>query len=140
GATATRALGRWRPTPFFVFGGLFWIGVSLLALSVQACCDLGQHAAVVERLRASLLHPRHPAADLPGAGSPYYSPYALAEGVLARLFGLSGWETVRLAAPVNLLVVLLGLNAFVKRFTANRWASTVALALLENAVGHGTAR
>ncbi|WP_435245782.1 hypothetical protein [Streptomyces sp. NRRL F-5630] len=130
GATATRALGRWRPTPFFVFGGLFWIGVSLLALSVQACCDLGQHAAVVERLRASLLHPRHPAADLPGAGSPYYSPYALAEGVLARLFGLSGWETVRLAAPVNLLVVLLGLNAFVKRFTASRWASTVALALM----------
>ncbi|WP_129287313.1 hypothetical protein [Streptomyces sp. GZWMJZ-114] len=130
GATATRALGRWRPTPFFVFGGLFWIGVSLLALSVQACCDLGQHAAVVERLRASLLHPRHPAVDLPGAGSPYYSPYALAEGVLARLFGLSGWETVRLAAPVNLLVVLLGLNAFVKRFTANRWASTVALLLL----------
>ncbi|MFJ4436737.1 hypothetical protein [Streptomyces sp. NPDC088923] len=130
GATASRALGRWRPTPFFVFGGLFWIGVSLLALSVQACCDLGQHAAVVERLRASLLHPRHPAADLPGAGSPYYSPYALAEGVLARLFGLSGWETVRLAAPVNLLVVLLGLNAFVKRFTASRWASTIALALL----------
>nr|WP_239096319.1 hypothetical protein [Streptomyces sp. SID11385] len=67
---------------------------------------------------------------MPGAGSPYYSPYALAEGVLARLFGLSGWETVRLAAPVNLLVVLLGLNAFVKRFTASRWASTVALVLL----------
>ncbi|WP_433340822.1 hypothetical protein [Streptomyces sp. CA-253872] len=130
GATASRPLGRWRPTPFFVFGGLFWLGLSLLALSVQACCDLGQHAAVVERLRASLLHPRHPMADLPGAGSPYYSPYALAEGVLARLFGLSGWETVRLAAPVNLLVVLLGLNAFVKRFTASRWASTVALALL----------
>ncbi|EDY45835.2 integral membrane protein [Streptomyces sp. SPB074] len=69
-------------------------------------------------------------ADLPGADSPYYSPYALAEGLLARLFSLSGWETVRLAAPVNLLVLLLGLNAFVKRFTASRWASTVALALM----------
>ncbi|MFI6873192.1 hypothetical protein ACIBL6_07125 [Streptomyces sp. NPDC050400] len=127
GATALRGGRFWRPTPFFVFGGLFWLVMTLAYWRVPMCCDFGQHAAVVERLRANLLHPRHPMADLPGAGSPYYSPYAVAQGVFARLTGLAGWEVVKLAGPLNLLVLLTGLNRFVRVLTPRQWAPVLAL-------------
>ncbi|MCH0566899.1 MULTISPECIES: hypothetical protein [unclassified Streptomyces] len=127
GATALRG-GRFRrPTPYQVFGLLFWLVMSLASWRVPLCCDAGQHAAVVERLSAHLLAPRHPMADLPGAGSPYYSPYAVAEGVLARLTGLGGWEMVRLAGPLNLLVLLTGIGRFVRVLTPRPWAPVLAL-------------
>ncbi|MYU22053.1 hypothetical protein [Streptomyces sp. SID8352] len=127
GATALRGGRLWRPTPFQAVGLLFLLVMTLAHWQVPMCCDAGQHAAVVERLRASLLHPRHPMADLPGAGSAYYSPYALAEGVFARLTGLGGWEVVRLAGPLNLLVLLTGLNRFVRVLTPRPWAPVLAL-------------
>ncbi|OSZ58577.1 hypothetical protein OQI_20910 [Streptomyces pharetrae CZA14] len=129
GATALR--GRvWRPTPYQVAGFLFWLVMSLAYWRVPLCCDAGQHAAVVERLKDDLLRPRHPTADLPGAGSPYYSPYAVAQGAFARLTGLSGWEAVRLAGPLNLLVLLTGLNRFVRVLTPRPWAPVLALAAM----------
>jgi hypothetical protein len=128
GATALRRGRVWRPTPYQVFGFLFWLVMSLAYWRVPLCCDAGQHAAVVERLKADLLHPRHPTADLPGAGSPYYSPYAVAQGAFARLTGLGGWEVVRLAGPLNLLVLLLGLGRFVRVLTPRPWAPVLALA------------
>jgi hypothetical protein len=127
GASALRGGHRWRPTPYQVFGFLFWLVMSLAYWRVPLCCDAGQHAAVVERLKADLLHPRHPMADLPGAGSPYYSPYAVAQGVFARLTGLSGWETVRLAGPLNLLVLLTGIGRFVRVLTPRPWAPVLAV-------------
>ncbi|POX44317.1 hypothetical protein C3489_36625 [Streptomyces sp. Ru71] len=127
GATALRGGRLWRPTPYQAVGFLFWLAMTLAYWRVPQCCDAGQHAAVVERLRADLLHPRHPMADLPGAGSPYYSPYALAEGVFARLTGLGGWEVVRLAGPVNLVVLLTGLGRFVHTLTPRPWAPVLAL-------------
>ncbi|NEB79259.1 hypothetical protein G3I40_29175, partial [Streptomyces sp. SID14478] len=130
GASALRGGRFWRPTPFFVFGGLFWLVMTLAYWRVPMCCDFGQHAAVVERLKASLLHPRHPMADLPGTGSPYYSPYALAQGLFARLSGLAGWEVVKLAGPLNLLVLLTGLNRFVRTLTSRQWAPVLALAAM----------
>jgi hypothetical protein len=139
GATALRGGRTWRPTPYFVFGGLFWLVMSLAYWRVPMCCDFGQHAAVVERLRADLLHPRHPMADLPGAGSPYYSPYAVAQGVFARLSGLSGWETVKLAGPLNLLVLLTGLNRFVRALTPRQWAPVLALLFMTVLWGTRTA-
>ncbi|MEV6751738.1 hypothetical protein [Streptomyces sp. NPDC051214] len=127
GATALHGRGRWRPSPYVVFGGLFWVVMSLAFWRVPMCCDFGQHAAVIERLKADLLHPRHPMADLPGAGSPYYSPYAVAQGVFARVTGLAGWEVVKLAGPLNLLVLLTGLGRFVKVLTPRQWAPVLAL-------------
>ncbi|MFF4830846.1 hypothetical protein [Streptomyces sp. NPDC001315] len=128
GATALRGGRAWRPTPYQVFGFLFWLVMSLAYWRVPLCCDAGQHAAVVERLKAHLLHPRHPMADLPGAGSPYYSPYAVAQGAFARLTGLSGWAVVKLAGPVNLLVLLTGIGRFVRVLTPRPWAPVLALA------------
>ncbi|MER5212899.1 hypothetical protein ABT063_20555 [Streptomyces sp. NPDC002838] len=130
GATALRGGRRRRPTPYQVFGFLFWLVMSLAYWRVPLCCDAGQHAAVVERLKDGLLHPRHPMADLPGAGSPYYSPYAVAQGAFARLTGLGGWEVVRLAGPVNLLVLLVGIGRFVRVLTPRQWAPVLALAAM----------
>ena len=130
GATALRGGRIWRPTPYQVFGFLFWLVMSLAYWRVPLCCDAGQHAAVVERLKADLLHPRHPMADLPGAGSPYYSPYAVAQGAFARLTGLTGWEVVRLAGPLNLLVLLTGIGRFVRVLTPRPWAPALALAAM----------
>ncbi|MGW1891731.1 hypothetical protein ACWCP6_15970 [Streptomyces sp. NPDC002004] len=129
GATALHGR-RLRPSPFLVLGALFWLGMSLAYWRVPMCCDFGQHAAVVERLEADLLHPRHPMADLPGAGSPYYSPYAVAQGMAARLTGLPGWEVVKLSGPLNLLVLLTGLARFVRTLTPRPWAPVLALAFM----------
>lgn len=127
GATALRGGGAWRPTPYQLFGFLFWLVMSLAYWRVPLCCDAGQHAAVVERLKDDLLHPRHPMADLPGAGSPYYSPFALAQGGFARVTGLGGWEVLRLTGPLNLLVLLSGIGRFVRVLTPRPWAPVLAL-------------
>ncbi|MFR9797233.1 hypothetical protein ACL02U_15180 [Streptomyces sp. MS06] len=130
GATALRGGRPRRPTPYQVAGVVFWLVMTLAYWRVPLCCDAGQHAAVIERLRADLLHPRHPMADLPGAGSPYYSPYTVAQGVFARLTGWHGWAVVRLAGPVNLLVLLTGLGRFVRVLTPRSWAPVLALAAM----------
>ncbi len=127
GATALRGGGAWRPTPYQLFGFLFWLVMSLAYWRVPLCCDAGQHAAVVERLKDDLLHPRHPMADLPGAGSPYYSPFAWVQAVAARLTGLGGWEVLKLTGPLNLLVLLTGIGRFVRTLTPRPWAPVLAL-------------
>jgi hypothetical protein len=127
GATAVRGGRAWHPTPYQVFGGLFWLVLTLAFWRIPLCCDTGQHAAVIERLRANLLHPAHSMADLPGAGSPYYGPYAVAQAVFARLTGLSGWEVLRLAGPLHLLVLLTGIGRFVRTLTSRPWAPVLAL-------------
>ncbi len=139
GATALRGGAPWRPTPYQVFGGLFWLLLCLASWRVPMCCDFGQHAAVVERLKANLLHPAHPTADLPGEGSPFYSPYTVAQGAFARLMGLAGWEVVRLSAPLNLLVLLTGIGRFV-RVLAPRRPWTPVCALLAMVLLWGTER
>ncbi|MFJ7078231.1 hypothetical protein [Streptomyces sp. NPDC098781] len=127
GASALRGGRVRRPTPYQVFGFLFFLVMLLAYWAVPLCCDAGRHAAVVERLTADLLHPRHPMADLPGAGSPYYSPYAVAQGVFARLTGLGGWEVVRLAGVLNLIVLLTGIGRLVRTLTPRPWAPVLAL-------------
>ncbi|WP_327355671.1 hypothetical protein [Streptomyces sp. NBC_01304] len=119
-----------RPSPYLVFGTLFWVLMSAAAWRVPVCCDFGQHAAVVERLKADLLSPSHPMADLPGDGSAYYSPYAVLQGLFAQLAGLAGWQVVKLTGPFNLLVLLTGLGRFVKVLTPRPWAPVLALACM----------
>ncbi|GGR79333.1 hypothetical protein GCM10010252_17530 [Streptomyces aureoverticillatus] len=127
GSTASGFGIRWRPSPYLVIGGLFWLLMSLAYWRVPICCDFGQHAAVVERLKDDLLHPRHPMADLPGDGSAYYSPYAVAQALLAKATGLAGWQVVKLSGPLNLLVLLTGIARFVRVLTPRPWAPVLAL-------------
>ncbi|MBC2906669.1 hypothetical protein [Streptomyces cupreus] len=128
GATALRGGRAWRPTPYQLLGFLCWLLMTLAYWRLPLCCEAGQHAAVVERLKANLLNPRHPTADLPGEGSLYYSPYAVAQGLFARQTGLGGWEVLRVAGPLNLLVLLTGLGRLVRVLTPRPWAPVLALA------------
>ncbi|OSC54155.1 hypothetical protein B5181_37405, partial [Streptomyces sp. 4F] len=52
GATALRGGRSWRPTPYQAVGFLFFLLMTLAYWAVPLCCDAGQHAAVVERLKA----------------------------------------------------------------------------------------
>ncbi|QFQ97846.1 hypothetical protein F9278_18255 [Streptomyces phaeolivaceus] len=142
GATALRGGRTWltrRPTPYLVVGGLFWLMMTLAYWRVPLCCDAGLYAAAVERLRPDLLDPAHPTVDLPGAGSPVYTPYAVAQGVLARLTGLGGWSLLKLAGPVNLLVLLTGIGRLVRLLTPRPWAPVLALPLVTLLWGTGRA-
>ncbi len=131
GATAVMGGRRsLRPSPYLVFGTLFWVLMTAAAWRVPVCCDFGQHAAVVERLKADLLDPAHPMAAAPGDGSAYYSPYAVLQGLIAKVTGLAGWQVVKLSGAVNLLVLLTGIGRFVKALTPSRWAPLLALACM----------
>ncbi|MHC3473889.1 hypothetical protein ACYF6T_35050 [Streptomyces sp. 7R007] len=127
GATALRGGRAWHPGPYQVFGGLFWLVLTLAFWRIPLCCDAGQHAAVIERLRADLLHPAHSMADLPGAGSPYYGPYAVVQALFARLTGLSGWAVLRIAGPLHLVLLLTGVGRFVRTLTDRPWAPVLAV-------------
>ncbi|MET8470425.1 hypothetical protein ABZY90_09560 [Streptomyces sp. NPDC006422] len=131
GATALRGGRFWRPTPYFVIGGACWLLLTLAYWWVPMAEDYGLHAAVIDRLKESMAHPRHPLVDLPGAGSPYLSsPYARVEGLFARATGLTGWEVMKLAGPANLLVLVTGVGAAVRALTARQWAPVAALSAL----------
>ncbi|MFI6248453.1 hypothetical protein [Streptomyces sp. NPDC051016] len=117
GSTALRRGRVRRLTPYQVFGLLFWLLMTLAYWRVPPCCEAGQHAAAVERLRAGLTD----------AG---VSPYVLAQGALARLTGLTGWQLLRVCGPVHLLVLLTGLGRLVRVLTPRPWAPVLALAFL----------
>ncbi|MFJ8794847.1 hypothetical protein [Streptomyces sp. NPDC102462] len=118
GATALRAARVRRPSPYQLFGLLFWLVMTLAYWRVPPCCDAGPHAAAVARLRAGL----------PDAVP--FSPYVLAQGALARLTGLSGWAVLRVCGPLNLLVLLTGVARLVRFLTPRVWAPVLALALM----------
>ncbi|MFP3992069.1 hypothetical protein U9R90_32270 [Streptomyces sp. E11-3] len=119
-----------RPSPYLVFGTLFWVVLTAAAWRLPMCCDFGQHAAVVERLKADLLNPAHPTADLPGDGSAYYSPYAVAQALFAKATGLAGWQVVKLSGTVNLLILLTGIGRFVRILSTRAWAPVFALVFM----------
>ncbi|WP_338699630.1 hypothetical protein V2W30_24030 [Streptomyces sp. Q6] len=77
--------------------------------------DLGVHAATIERLRHDPLDPGDPlvAADTP---SPYYTPWTLLLGCLAKASGLGVFVVLRIAALVSLAVLASGVWAFVGGF------------------------
>jgi hypothetical protein len=91
--------------------------------------DFGMHAAVVERLRQDLLQPADPMVDAE-TQSPYFTPYTVVLGLIARLTGWSGITTLSVLTPVCVALVLYGLYRFVRVVTDNRWAPVVALVLL----------
>ncbi|WP_398867020.1 hypothetical protein [Streptomyces stephensoniae] len=118
---------RWLPSPFVLLGGLLWAVLSAAAWNVPMCCEAGLNAAVVERLRSSLLHPAFPMTDLPAVASAHYSPYAVLQGVTARFSGLSGPSVLALSAAVNLALLLTGIGRLARLLTPSRWVPVLAL-------------
>ncbi|MFD5542812.1 hypothetical protein ACFWIJ_34620 [Streptomyces sp. NPDC127079] len=115
GCTALRRGRVRRLTPYQVFGLLFWLLMTLASWRVPPCCEAGQHAAAVEGLRS-------------GLGDAAVSPYVLAQGAVARLTGLTGWQLLRLCGPLNLLVLLSGLGRLVRVLTPRPFAPVLTLA------------
>jgi alpha-1,6-mannosyltransferase len=89
--------------------------------------DFGLHAGTVEQLKARLWHPLDPMVGVP-ARSPYFTPYTVMLGLLARIFGLAGSTVLAIAAPAGVALVAIGLHRFVRTLSAARWAPLLALA------------
>ncbi|UQI49176.1 hypothetical protein M1P56_03090 [Streptomyces sp. HU2014] len=91
--------------------------------------DLGMHAAVLERLRADLFHPGNPLVD-EDTPSPYHSPWMVLLALLASATGLGTFSVLRLAALVDLVLLVSGVAVFVRTFTRERAAVPLALLCL----------
>lgn len=97
--------------------------------------DLGMHAATVQRLRHSPLDPGNPLVDA-DTPSPYYSPWMLLLGGLARVTGLDVFVVLRLAAAAGLVLLVTGVRRYVR--TLNAHPAAPALALLSLLLLWGT--
>ncbi|MFF3332143.1 hypothetical protein ACFYWX_21695 [Streptomyces sp. NPDC002888] len=88
--------------------------------------DLGMHAATVERLRHSITDPGNPLVDA-DTPSPYYSPWTLLLGCLARATGLSAFVVLRVGALVGLGLLVTGVWRYVRTLSEHRAAPALAL-------------
>ncbi|MFJ9814283.1 hypothetical protein ACIRU3_03240 [Streptomyces sp. NPDC101151] len=91
--------------------------------------DLGMHAATVQRLRHSLLHPGNPLVDA-DTPSPYYSPWMLLLGCLARITSLSVFDVLRIGALVGLGLLVTGVWRYVRTLSDHRVAPALAILCL----------
>ncbi|MFH8977783.1 hypothetical protein [Streptomyces sp. NPDC017890] len=91
--------------------------------------DLGIHAATVERLRHSLLHPGNPLVDA-DTPSPYYSPWTVLLGCVAKVTGASVFVVLRLGALAALATLVTGVWRYVRVLSARPAAPLLALLCL----------
>ncbi|MEU6575965.1 hypothetical protein [Streptomyces sp. NPDC046805] len=91
--------------------------------------DLGMHAATIERLRHSLLHPGNPLVDA-DTPSPYYSPWMLVLGSVAKVTGWPVFAVLRVGALVGLGLFVTGVWRYVRTLSAHRAAPALALLCL----------
>ncbi|MET9874590.1 hypothetical protein ABZZ36_08200 [Actinacidiphila glaucinigra] len=117
-----------RPTPYLILGTLFWAVVAYRTWQSPLASDFGQHAAAIERIAADWLHPANPLLDVPGTGSPYFTPYTVVLGLLSKVTGVPGWQLLKGCGPVNLALIVTGIGAFTRVLSRRRWAPVLALA------------
>ncbi|MER7490646.1 hypothetical protein ABTY20_33145 [Streptomyces sp. NPDC126497] len=117
------AVGR---TGALAGAGLLLVLLVLVIVRLPWAGDLGMHAATLQRLRHSPLHPGNPLVDA-DTPSPYYSPWTLLLGTVARLSGLSVFVVLRLAAAAGLALLVTGVRRYVRTLSAHRAAPALAL-------------
>ncbi|MEU2584562.1 hypothetical protein ABZ612_16710 [Streptomyces avermitilis] len=88
--------------------------------------DLGMHAATVERLRHHLLDPGNPLVDA-DTPSPYYSPWTVLLGCVAKVTGLSVFVVLRIGAVVGLGLLVTGIWRYVRTLSGHRFAPPLAV-------------
>lgn len=88
--------------------------------------DLGMHAATVQRLRYDLVDPGNPLVDA-DTPSPYYSPWMLVLGCVARVSGQSVFVVLRLGALTGLGLLVTGVWRYVRTLTCHRAAPPLAV-------------
>ena len=111
---------------YLILSALLLVLLTSQTLNQQWSTDFWEHSAVVRALAANLLHPQHPLLPV-DAPHPYFSPYTLAVGALARLLGIGPIAALSIAAVANLLLFLLGFWLLVGRLVASRLAPFYAL-------------
>jgi hypothetical protein len=116
-----------RRSPYAVVGILFWLVMSARTWQMTIAADFAQHAAAIERIKADWLHPANPLLDIPGTGSPYFTPYTVCLGLVAKGTGLAGWQVLKACGPLNLALIVTGIGAFARTLSARRWAPVLAL-------------
>ncbi|MFF9206466.1 hypothetical protein ACF1AE_32695 [Streptomyces sp. NPDC014986] len=129
GSGARRAAGRLPAagrTTAWTVAGLLLALLALVIVRLPWAGDLGVHAATLQRLRHGPLDPGNPLVDA-DTPSPYYSPWTLLLGTVARLTGLPVFAVLRLAAAAGLLLLVTGLGRYVRTLSAHRTAPALAL-------------
>ncbi|MER6625045.1 hypothetical protein [Streptomyces sp. NPDC000931] len=106
--------------------GLLLALMALVIVRLPWAGDLGMHAATLQRLRHSPLDPGNPLVDA-DTPSPYYSPWTLLLGTVARIPGLSVFVVLRLAAVAGLALLVTGVWRYVRTLSAHRAAPALAL-------------
>ncbi|MFB7493826.1 hypothetical protein ACFC09_03820 [Streptomyces sp. NPDC056161] len=91
--------------------------------------DLGMHAATLQRLRHSLPHPGSPLVDA-DTPSPYYSPWMLVLGIVAKVTGPSVFVVLRVGALAGLALLVTGVWRYVRTLSDRPVAPAVALLCL----------
>ncbi|MCS0602578.1 hypothetical protein NX794_15365 [Streptomyces sp. LP11] len=120
--TGTARAGRRLPG---VAAALVLVLLLLVVVRLPWAGDLGMHAATVQRLRHDLLHPGNPLVDA-DTPSPYYSPWMLVLGCLARLTGWSVFVVLRVAALAGLGLLATGVWRYVRTLSPHRAAPALA--------------
>ncbi|CAM5669758.1 hypothetical protein GCM10010329_35350 [Streptomyces spiroverticillatus] len=116
---------RLPPAPDLVLGAVVCFLVCI-AWRLPWIGDLGQHAAVVERLTQNLSDPGSPLVARPGDSSPYYTPYTVLAALLARLTGLPTLATMSVCATANGVALIAALRCFVRTLSSRAWAPVFA--------------
>jgi alpha-1,6-mannosyltransferase len=126
GRAAPRAPGAGRGTAASrVAAALLLLLLFVVVLRLPWAGDLGMHAATVERLRHSLRHPGNPLVDA-DTPSPYYSPWMVLLGCLARAGRLDVFAVLRLAALAGLALLATGVWRYVRTLSTHRAAPALA--------------
>ncbi|MBT3155364.1 hypothetical protein HTV45_31725 [Streptomyces sp. CHD11] len=122
-ASPAAAVGR---TAAPVVAGLVLVLLALVVVRLPWAGDLGIHAATVQRLRHSLLHPGNPLVDA-DTPSPYYSPWMVLLGGVSRVTDLGVFTVLRPAAVAGAALLVTGVLRYVRRLSAHRAAPGLAL-------------
>lgn len=110
-----------RPDAYLVFATIVFVLLLYFVISQPWNIDLGMHLATIVRWRTDLADPRNPLIDVPGP-SPYYTPYMLCWVLVSLAFGWSQFTVLKIAAGLNVILLLIGLRTFAGCFTRSRAA------------------
>ncbi|MFE5895241.1 hypothetical protein [Streptomyces sp. NPDC056468] len=112
-----------------VGAGLVVVLLVLVVVRLPWAGDLGMHAATLQRLRHDLIDPGNPLVDA-DTPSPYYSPWMLVLGCVARVTGFSVFVVLRIGAVVGLGLFVSGVWRYVRTLSAHPAAPALSLLCL----------
>ncbi|MDX2464087.1 MAG: hypothetical protein QNK31_06220 [Porticoccus sp.] len=113
---------------YYILSGLLLAVTLLQFLYGKWIGDFWEHSAVVRELAGHPLKPQHPLL-LVDVSHPFFSPYLLVVGLLARIFALDAVTALTIAGVLNLLFLLFSLRLFIHRLFDDRQDTVAFYAL-----------